>query len=120
MTTARGGRVVDTSIGGHRLVWDLDALVARRGKPAMIVSDNGTQMTSRALLELSNCSGVAWHYIAPGESQQNGFVESSNGKFRASARMGRCSPTWPRPVLSSNAGGWTTIIWFGRIRRMGA
>jgi putative transposase len=25
---------------------------------------------------------VAWHYIAPGKPQQNGFVESFNGKLR--------------------------------------
>ena len=68
--------VVDTSIGGGRLVRELDALIARRGRPAIIVSDNGTEMTSRAVLEWSNRSGVAWHYIAPGKPQQNGFVES--------------------------------------------
>ena len=39
--------VVDTSIGGRRMARELDALIARRGKPAMIVSDNGTEMTSR-------------------------------------------------------------------------
>ena len=29
---------------------ELDDLIVRRGKPAMIVSDNGTEMTSRAML----------------------------------------------------------------------
>lgn len=43
--------VVDTSIGGRRLARELDALVARRGKPTGIVSDNGTEMTSRAVLD---------------------------------------------------------------------
>jgi putative transposase len=57
--------VVDTSIGGRRLARELDALIARRGKPALIVSDNGTEMTSRAILEWTNRTGVAWHYIAP-------------------------------------------------------
>ena len=61
---------------------ELDALIARRGKPAMIVSDNGTEMTSRAMLEWINRTGVDWHYIAPGKPQQNGFVESFNGKLR--------------------------------------
>ena len=74
--------VVDTSIGGHRMARELDALIARRGKPAMIVSDNGTEMTSRAMLEWTNRSGVDRHYIAPGKPQQNGFVESFNGKLR--------------------------------------
>ena len=74
--------VVDTSIGGRRLARELDALIARRGKPALIVSDNGTEMTSRAILEWTNRTGVAWHYIAPGKPQQNGFVESFNGRLR--------------------------------------
>lgn len=61
---------------------ELDALVARRGRPAVIVSDNGTEMTSRAVLDWTNRTGVAWHYIAPGKPQQNGFVESFNGRLR--------------------------------------
>ena len=74
--------VVDTSIGGRCLARELDGLIARRGKPVAIVSDNGTEMTSRAILEWANRTGVAWHYIAPGKPQQNGFVESFNGRFR--------------------------------------
>ena len=74
--------VVDTSIGSHRLARELDALIARRGKPLTIVSDNGTEMTSRALLEWTNRTGVDWHYIAPGKPIQNAFVESPNGRFR--------------------------------------
>jgi putative transposase len=73
---------VDTSIGGTRVVRELDALIARRGRPAMIVSDNGTELTSRAVLEWTNRAGVEWHYIAPGKPTQNAFVESFNGKFR--------------------------------------
>ena len=74
--------VVDTSIGGQRLARDLDALILRRGKPAMIVSDSGTEMTSRAMLEWTNRTGVEWHYIAPGKPQQNGSVEGFSGKLR--------------------------------------
>lgn len=74
--------VVDTSIGGQRLVRELDALVARRGRPAVIVSDNGAEMTSRAVLDWTNRTGIAWHYIAPGKPLQNGFVESFNGRLR--------------------------------------
>jgi len=48
----------------------------------MIVSDNGTAMTSRAMLEWTNRNGVEWHYVTPGKPQQNGFVESFNGKLR--------------------------------------
>jgi putative transposase len=48
----------------------------------MIVSDNGTELTSHAMLRWQQERGVAWHYIAPGKPQQNGFVESFNGRFR--------------------------------------
>src|SRR5262245_10079309 len=59
--------VVDSSIGGRRVVRELDAVVARRGRPAMIVSDNGTELTARAVLEWTNRTGTLWHYIAPGK-----------------------------------------------------
>jgi len=74
--------VADTSIGGHRLARELDAVIAKRGKPRMIVSDNGTEMTSNVLLKWQGETGVHWHYIAPGKPMQNGFVESFNGKLR--------------------------------------
>lgn len=48
----------------------------------MIVSDNGTEMTCRAALEWTNRTGEDWHYLAPGKPQQNGFVESLNGRLR--------------------------------------
>ena len=48
----------------------------------MIVSDNGTELTSRAVLEWTNRIGILWHSIAPGKPQQNAFVESFIGRFR--------------------------------------
>ena len=48
----------------------------------MIVSDNGTELTSNAILRWQQEHGVEWHYIAPGKPMQNGFVESFNGRFR--------------------------------------
>jgi putative transposase len=46
------------------------------------VSDNGTELTSHAVLAWCQDTGVEWHYIAPGKPQQNGFVESFNGRLR--------------------------------------
>ena len=48
----------------------------------MIVSDNGTEFTSNAILAWQQQRGVEWHYIAPGKPMQNGFVESFNGRLR--------------------------------------
>ena len=74
--------VADTSLSGHRVVRELDAVIARRGSPAMVVSDNGTELTSMAILSWCQRTGVEWHYIAPGKPMQNGFVESFNRRFR--------------------------------------
>jgi putative transposase len=74
--------VVDTSISGRRVARELDAIVAARTKPLMIVSDNGTELTSHAILRWQQECGVGWHYIAPGKPIENAFVESFNGRFR--------------------------------------
>ena len=74
--------VVDTSISGRRVVRELTDLVAERGRPKMIVSDNGTELTSNAVLAWPGDAGMDWHYIAPGKPTQNGFVESFNGRMR--------------------------------------
>ena len=74
--------VADTSLSGIRMTRELDTIVERRGKPRTIVSDNGTEMTSMAVLKWCQETGVEWHYIAPGKPMQNGFVESFNGSFR--------------------------------------
>ncbi len=76
------GLVADTSISGRRVARELDAIVAWRGKPASIVSDNGTELTSNAILGWADERQVRWHYIAPGKPQQNGFSESFNGRLR--------------------------------------
>ena len=47
-----------------------------------IVSDNGTELTSMAILKWCQDARVDCHYIAPGKPMQNGFVESFNGSFR--------------------------------------
>ena len=43
-------------------------------KPGCIVSDNGTEFTSKAILKWANENGVEWHYIDPGKPQQNGYI----------------------------------------------
>ena len=76
------GLVADTSLSGRRVARELDAIAPRRGTPRMIVSDNGTEFTSTAILAWSQERGVDWHYIAPGKPTQNAFVESFNGRLR--------------------------------------
>jgi putative transposase len=74
--------IADTSLPGLRVVRELDFLIAVRGCPAMCVSDNGTELTSMAILRWSQQRQVEWHYIAPGKPQQNAFIESFIGRLR--------------------------------------
>lgn len=74
--------VADISLSGRRVGRELDLLIAVRGRPGTIVSDNGTELTSNAILAWTDESKVGWHYIAPGKPMQNAFVESFNGRLR--------------------------------------
>lgn len=74
--------IADTSLSGLRVTRELDRVVSDRGVPGTIVSDNGTEFTSMAVLRWVQDTGIEWHYIAPGTPQQNAFIESFNGKLR--------------------------------------
>ena len=74
--------VVDTSLSGIRVARELDRIAELRGHPCMVVSNNGTELTSNAILSWQEERQVEWHYIAPGKPKQNGFVESFNGRLR--------------------------------------
>jgi putative transposase len=74
--------VPDTSISGRRVARELTALIARRGKPGMIVSDHGTEFTSNAMLAWADEHRITWHFIAPGKPMQNAYCESFNGRMR--------------------------------------
>jgi putative transposase len=74
--------VADNSLSGERVTRELDQIAERRGYPCMIVSANGTELTSNAILAWQEERQVEWHYIAPGKPMQNGFVESFVGRLR--------------------------------------
>jgi len=74
--------VPDTSLSGKRGVREMNALIARRGRPGAIVSDNGTEFTSAAVLAFTQAAKLDWRYIAPGKPTQNAFAESFQGRMR--------------------------------------
>jgi putative transposase len=74
--------VADTAISGIRVARELDKIVAERGRPGGIISDNGTEVTSTVILAWSDRQKVAWHYIAPRKPVQNAFIESFIGRLR--------------------------------------
>ena len=51
--------IPDTSISGRRVARELTALIERRCKPGMIVSDNGTEFTSNAMLAFTKDNEAA-------------------------------------------------------------
>ena len=73
--------VADTSLSGARVVRELERLTRNRAIPKVIVSDNGTELTSVAVLRWASAR-VGWHYIEPGKPTQNAFIESFNSRLR--------------------------------------
>jgi len=74
--------VADNSLSGIRAGRELDRIAELRGYPCLIVSGNGTELTSNAILAWQEKHRVEWHYIAPGKPMQNGFAESFIGSLR--------------------------------------
>ncbi len=120
--------VADSSLSGLRVARELDAIIRQRGKrPDTIVSDNGTEYTSNAILQWADSTGIGWHYIAPGKPQQNGFIErlaspafGSTAACETSCSTKPCSDRWPMPDPPWKPGGVTTTprghtrSWAGR------
>jgi len=74
--------IADFSLSGKRVARELDVLIVKHGKPATVGSDNGTELTSNAIVSWMAETGVDWHYIDPGKPVQNAFIESFNGRLR--------------------------------------
>ena len=73
---------IDFSLPGARVVRVLERLAATRGRPAMIVCDNGPELTGKELDAWAYEHGVQLHFIRPGKPNENAFVESFNGRMR--------------------------------------
>ena len=125
--------VADTSISGLRVARELDRLLAARAKPTTIVSDNGTELTSNAILRWADDNKVAWHYIAPGTPTQNAFIESFIGRlrdellnetlFRSLAHTRVALETWRadyNTMRPHSRLGWMTPITYAAARRSAA
>ena len=79
------------SISGRRVVRELTALIAERGKPGMIVSDNGTELTSNAVLAWCGDAKVEWHYTAPASRPRMPSSRASMAGCVTSCSTRRCS-----------------------------
>lgn len=74
--------IADTSLSGARVARDLATLFGAGGEPQTIVTENGTEFTSNAILKFMDDYNFYWHCIAPGKPTQNAFIESFNGRLR--------------------------------------
>lgn len=72
----------DTSMGSLRVVRVLDRIIAERGAPQRIRSDNGPEFTSRAYLAWSLDQRIELVHIRPGKPIENAYIESFNGRLR--------------------------------------
>jgi putative transposase len=63
--------IVDNSLSGIRVARELDRIVERRGRPCLVVSDNGTELTSRAILGWQQDQGIGWHLSLPNTTSGN-------------------------------------------------
>jgi len=61
------GAIPDVSLSGRRVIRELDRIINQRGRPQRIVADNGTELTSNAVLAWAQDADLQWHYIAPGK-----------------------------------------------------
>lgn len=60
----------------------LDKVMADRGQPRIITTDNETEFTSRHFDSWAHRRGIKLDFIAPGRPVENSYIESFNGKFR--------------------------------------
>ena len=73
---------VDTSMGSRRVTRVLEAIIAERGVPQAVRSDNGPEFTSRHFLAWCLERKIEVVHIEPGKPVQNAHVESFHGKLR--------------------------------------
>lgn len=74
---------VGSSLKGEDVVRALARIVAVRGKPRTIKTDNGSEFISKAMDRWAYEHGVELDFSRPGKPTDNAKVESFNGRFRA-------------------------------------
>jgi putative transposase len=67
---------------GHKVVEQMKHLVAKRGAPESITTDNGGEFAGKAMETWAYQNDVKLDLIRPGKPVENGYIESFNGRLR--------------------------------------
>lgn len=73
---------IDTSMPSLRVIRVLNRVIAQRGKPANLRSDNGPEFISHILQQWCEDNAITLQYIQPGKPTQNAYIERKNGSIR--------------------------------------
>ena len=108
MVGASASCVSSMIIPGNASAWELDLLMVQRGRPHTVVSDNGTELTSMAILRWSQDRRIDWHYTAPGSPRRTRSSKASTAGSGMNCSTRLCSPHWPTPGSIWRHGRTTT------------
>ncbi len=75
------GGLVERSITSDALTAELDRIVATRGRPIVLRSDNGPEFACHTMADWAGQASGLW-FIPPGQPWRNPFIESFNVRLR--------------------------------------
>lgn len=67
---------------GEEVSEQLERVIALRGAPESITSDNGSEFAGQAMDYWAHQTGVKLDFIRPGKPVENSYIESFNGRLR--------------------------------------